>query len=137
MSILKTIYDPNGRYQIVKVKLGKEIFTLVNIYGPNNDDPLFFNTFFSKLLHHSNTNIIIGGDFNIVLNNVLDKLNGPKHNNQKAQKEVKDQMKTLNLIDVFRELYPNKKEFTRFQSNSPTATRLDFFLTAKNFFHES
>ena len=37
-------------------------------------------------------------------------------------------MRLLNLKDVFREINPTEKQFTRFNCNPLTATRLDFFL---------
>ena len=39
---LKTFSDPNGRFVITDIKTESRTLTLVNIYAPNNDDPLFF-----------------------------------------------------------------------------------------------
>ena len=34
--------DPHGRWIMLLVKIGEKQLCLVNIYGPNNDDPTFF-----------------------------------------------------------------------------------------------
>lgn len=46
--------------------------------------------------------VIIGGDFNLVLNQDLDTMNYKRINNPKAQVEVHKLMETLDLIDIFR-----------------------------------
>ena len=35
---------------------------------------------------------MMGGDFNVVLNGDMDKLNGPPHKNKLARREIIDQM---------------------------------------------
>lgn len=47
--------------------------TLLNIYGPNNDDPEFFKKVLNLIPDVSSTNLIIGGDFNLVLDTYLDR----------------------------------------------------------------
>ena len=44
--------------------------TISNIYGPNSDNPSFFNTFFYTL--QESTEIIICGDFNTAVNPIID-----------------------------------------------------------------
>ena len=39
---LKCYTDPEGRFIIVDVETEEKILTLVNIYAPNRDDPIFF-----------------------------------------------------------------------------------------------
>ena len=41
--------------------------TLANIYAPNEDDPAFFKCLFDHLHDFQGDDIIIGGDFNLVL----------------------------------------------------------------------
>lgn len=40
--VSKTILDPNGRYVIIVGELFQLCLVLVNIYGPNFDDEIFF-----------------------------------------------------------------------------------------------
>jgi len=48
--------------------------------------PLFYEEFFFKLVNFSSCEYIIGGDYNLVLDNHLDKHVGLPHSNQNAQK---------------------------------------------------
>lgn len=50
--------------------------TLANVYAPNNDDPDFFHVFFDHLSNFRCDEIIICGDFNLVLDIEKDKKNG-------------------------------------------------------------
>ena len=68
-----TINDPNGRFLIVTGTLNSVPATLVNLYAPNFDNPDFFQRVFNMIPDLSNTNLIIGGDFNCVLDPLLDK----------------------------------------------------------------
>lgn len=45
----KTILDPSGRYIIIQGSLLNQDLVLVNVYGPNNDNPSFYNDF---LINH-------------------------------------------------------------------------------------
>ena len=54
---------------------GKQL-TLTNIYAPNNDDSNFFTSVFSHLADFKCDEIIIGGDFNLVLDVEKDKKGG-------------------------------------------------------------
>jgi len=59
-----------------------------SIHGSNSDDPSFFANFFSSLLNFSNGPIIIGGDYNTVINPSLDR---SKHTGKswKSSKTIK------------------------------------------------
>ena len=58
---------------------------------------------FVKLNDFSKNEILMGGDFNVILNNDLDKLNGSPQKNKLARQEILNYMKSLNLIDAYRE----------------------------------
>ena len=67
-----TIVDRDGRYIIVTGEMHSSPVTLVNIYGPYFIIPNFFKVF-SLIPALSLTNLIIGGDFNCVINPYLDR----------------------------------------------------------------
>ena len=67
---LSTIIDSGGRFVIINGNLANHNLTIINIYGPNNDNPSFFHDIFSKI--NDTSNIILAGDFNTVLNPNLD-----------------------------------------------------------------
>ena len=45
---------------------GKEI-TLVNLYGPNEDNPQFYENILKKVAEFENENVILCDDWNLVL----------------------------------------------------------------------
>ena len=67
--------DPEGRYVIISVSINHKPFTIVNLYGPNNDDLSYYHTFFSQITNHTSNSITtVGGDFKTVLNPSIDRL---------------------------------------------------------------
>ena len=71
--------------------------------------------------------MVLAGDWNLVLNDQLDKDGSPVHTNSASKECLKSYINELNLIDIYRKLNPSRKTYTRTQSQPYTATRLDFF----------
>ena len=135
-NLIKTYQDPHGRFLFLEIKVKNSCLTIANIYGPNVDDFDFFRYMFVKLNDFSKIEILLGGDFNVILNNDLDKLNGSPHKNKLARQKILNYMKSLNLIDAYRELHPDVKKFTRLQINPLIASRLDYFLVSKSLYFQ-
>ena len=72
-----------GRYIICDLITNGKQLTLANIYAPNNDDPTFFTSVFERLADFKFDEVIIGGDFNLVLDVEKDKKGGLCENPQK------------------------------------------------------
>ena len=49
------------------MKIDNKVLTLVNIYAPNKDNPAFSPNLLDHLLSFECEEIIMGGDFNLVL----------------------------------------------------------------------
>jgi exonuclease III len=90
---------------------------LVNLYGPNNDDPQFYEEIKSRLVQLSYTDIIVGGDWNLVLNPGLDYHNYKHVNNPKACDKVMELSGEVDLVDVWRELNPEALRYTWSRNN--------------------
>ena len=65
-----------GRLITLNIQINNKDITLVNIYGPNNDNINIFNILETFVSENTEQNIIISGDFNTVLNPLIDKRNG-------------------------------------------------------------
>jgi exonuclease III len=67
--------DPQGRWIILNMLLDNKQIGLINLYGPNNDDPSFFENIYKNLSTQQATldSIIMVGDFNTVLNTSMDR----------------------------------------------------------------
>ena len=73
--------DGSRRFLCSEIKIENFVFSVANIYGSNQDDPCFFQELFQKLIFFSAKDLIIGGDFYLILNDTFDKIGGPKHKN--------------------------------------------------------
>lgn len=60
---------PHGRYIIWRGGMGQRYMIIVGIYGPNTE---FWDNMKSTLFNVQNQDIIILGDFNVVINKDLD-----------------------------------------------------------------
>ena len=69
----KVYIDPKGRFIICDLTTNGKHITVANLYAPNEDDPNFFISVFSQLLDFKGEEIIVGGDFNLVLDVDKDK----------------------------------------------------------------
>lgn len=127
---VKHIYkDVLGRAIIVEIQIQSACFLLVNIYAPNADEPDFYINIAKEIESFDNRNIVWGGDFNLVLDVLLDRYNS-KINNKKSLSVLDAYMQEADLHDVWRVYNPEEKMFTFFCSNPLAMSRIDLFLVS-------
>ena len=124
--------DPEGRFVLCDIKIDNKILTLLNIYAPNEDKPVFFENIYNNLVSFECEEIILGGDFNRVLDVVNDKAGGNKTTNQKSLKQLESIKENLDLIDIWRIQHPATKIFTWRRRKPDIQCRLDFFLISSS-----
>ena len=107
--IKKSFSDPNGRYIICDTETDKKYITLATLYAPNDDDPTFFETFFAHLLDFECDDIILGGDFNLVLDVTADKKGGNPKTHSKCLEIIRQFVTELDLLDAWRVLNPDSR----------------------------
>ena len=133
----KAYIDSKGRFIICDLTTNGKHITLANLYPPNEDDPNFFTSVFSQLLDFKGEEIIVGGDFNLVLEVDKDKKGGLAtlaRNHKKSREVIADFVENLELIDAWRVLNPEIFRFTWRQKKSEVHCRLDFFLVNQTTF---
>ena len=111
-----------------RIKIENQLYTIANIYGPNNDDSQFFKQFGENLLDLNGDNIILAGDFNLVLEVEKDKQGGNSSTHNNALQELNNIIQNLDLGDIWRDLNPEIKRFTWRRRKPNIQCRLDFFL---------
>ena len=84
------------------------ILYTTNIYAPNEDDPSFFKQIFDHLHDFACEEVILGGDFNLVLDVKEDNKGGLPRTYQNALKIINQNCEELNLIDIWRTLNADK-----------------------------
>ncbi len=105
-SVSNIVRDQQGRYVIIDLELEGCKFTLANIYGPNIDDPEFFSDMITDVALQ-NDYIVIGGDFNFVMDVELDKKGGNPKTHDKSARIIKAWCDDSNLIDIWRHQHPD------------------------------
>lgn len=120
--------DSKGNYIILDIIIQGKRITLVNLYGPNEDNPQFYSNLKQKYSEFENEFVIICGDWNLVINPELDTNNYLHINNPKARQEVIKLFED-DFLDIWRLMHENDKIFTWSRRNPiRKQARLDFFL---------
>ena len=116
----------------INVKLENKKITLINVYGPNTDNPQFFDKVMECCDSFDNEDIIICGDFNLIIDPSLDCDNYTNINNPRSRQKVLKIIRDRNLVDTFREKNNNSKRYTWRRKNPIKQARLDLFLITNN-----
>lgn len=97
IKIIKNFIDVEGRYIICDINANGKNITLINLYAPNEDDPTFFESLFEHVEDFQRDDVIIGGDFNLVLDIEKDKKGGTSktHNNAKKKSCMRKQKTSI------------------------------------------
>ena len=133
----KVLRDDDGHFLLLDIEFLHKRITLANIYGPSaGDNPDFLKLLGTKLEEIGNDKVIMGGDWNVVLNHQLDTRSYSAPGRPKARRAILDLMEKYDLIDVFRTLYPTQRKYTWRKFNSIKQGRLDYFLISDQLLSE-
>ena len=110
-TILYTYSDEHGRLVIIVLEVNGKKYVIGNVYGPNCDDPTFFQEVVRLLENFSDSDcVILGGDFNFVMDPPMDR-NNSLHNHVSSREVVGEYMDRANLCDIWRILNPQTERF--------------------------
>jgi len=150
---IKFLKDKNKQSRIIvgDIKNQSEIITLINIYVPNGNPigtekyeykKYWYNSFIAKIKKtlEKNKNIIIGGDFNVIPEEI-DVFDYKKYENDALFKlEIRKKFReliNLGFQDIYRYFYKDIQEYTfwdymagSWQKNN--GMRIDHFLVSHN-----
>ncbi len=105
--------DEKGRFVFIRCKIYNNRLALVSIYGPNETDSAFLTQISKTLLEEIDCPLVVGGDFNDVINPALDKSQSDTTANP-SSKLLNKFITELNLIDLWRIQNTKAKDFTFF-----------------------
>lgn len=71
--------DDGGNFVIIDVTIDGKRLTLVNIYGPNKDSPVFFDNLFINITSFEDKCVLICGDFSYISRSRYNELFTYKH----------------------------------------------------------
>ena len=111
--------DLDGKYIILDIEINGKRHTLVNVYGPSDrDNPLFYEELMDKIEDMENESIIVGGDWNVILDVNKDTHRYRGGNRPRARAKINEMLDLMKLKDVWRELNPNDRRFAWRRFNS-------------------
>lgn len=125
--MIECVKDKNGRYVIIKGVLQGTVISILNIYYP----PAHPSDFVTKVLLdfseiHSDI-AIVGGDFNCILNPLIDRLPHKASPLSPQAKSLNSVCEDLGSVDVWRTIHPSDKEYTFFSAPHMCHIRIDYF----------
>ena len=124
----------DDRIIICAIKVFENIIPIACIYGPReyNEKKTFYKTIKNIVLNKLNQseieNIILLGDFNVVMNNSQDIISGQPHC-QTLVEGLNKSIAEMGLHDCWREHNPEERAFTWRRRSPPIARRLDYIFT--------
>ena len=130
--------DQYGRIFIILCEIEKLPLTIINVYAPTKDHKdmqlEFLEHLKSALNDYSDSNIIIGGDFNVCLDPNIDKNGGRKETVSEYGTNLINTSEEFSLIDIWRTRNPDSKQFSRREKTRAgiVQSRLDFWLLSRH-----
>ena len=134
--VLKVTKDENGNKLILDMVIEGKNITLINIYGPNRDEPDFYEEI-NNYIKNLDNQVILVGYFNMVLDPDKDCKEYININNPRTRNKVLNLIIECNLIDPWMELNLETNQFTWGKKNLTKQARLDFFLISETLFMDT
>ena len=119
--------DTAGRIVKFNYNIQNESITICGIYAPNLDTPAFFKEIY-QLMEMSESQKIIVGDFNLVMDVAKDRI-GTNSNNIRSVEVIKEMMAEYYLEDIWRAKNNEERKFSWYRCRPKlVASRIDFSL---------
>ena len=122
---------PDGNYVLAKVSFLNRTVAVGSIYGPNEDNPEFYKELFKEVQSMECDEILLGGDWNLVMDPSLDYVSYSKINNKKARQTLLDEIQNFELVDIWRTQHCDARNYTWSTDKKRKRARLDYFLTSE------
>ena len=128
-NVTDTKIDDNGRYILINIELEKSCFSLLNLYAPNDQRlrNIFFKSLDDVLKNFSIGLKILAGDYNQTISEI-DRYSKANISTFKSSTHLHKLIKSHNLIDIWRDMYKSKTQFTWRRRNNTEKSRIDYFL---------
>lgn len=121
--------DKEGRFILVKGKIDGNLITLLNVYAPPESDISFFQRIINIMVTETEGLLICGGDLNIHLQPKLDSSSRKTYDRKSPYIKVNALFEEVGLIDIWRDLFPNRRDYTYYSAPHSLYTRIDYFIT--------
>lgn len=129
--LLQQFKDENGRLLCLQALINGVKVVLCNVYAPNRDEPCFIHKI-NKMLGGLEGHTILGGDFNNVLDEYIDRSTINTTSVTKTGLALKTLREDIGLVDIWRLVHPLEKEYTFYSHSHKTYSRIDYFLISNS-----
>ncbi len=116
VKVLKCIKDKYGWFVLITASLHGEEFAILNVYCPPCHPLNFLIEAFAKLYDLAMESIIVGGDFNCLMNPLMDRFPLGALSLSKQSKQISGLCEDLGYVDIWRTLHPADKEYSFFSN---------------------
>lgn len=131
-SIISSAADPNGHWVMVEAEYSGTPFTLLSLHAPTYiaDRRRLFQSL-NSVLGDSPQNIIVSGDFNCVLDPLLDRRSTAAPGNDASVAALRGLLNSYGVTDCFRFLHPDVAEYKWTSPTGIYSSRLDRIYCSK------
>jgi len=124
IKVLRHEFDLHGRFLCVDIKYFTHTMRLINVFSPNiTVERKHFISNLDKYL--CQPNIILGGDFNCIMEPSIDKIGGNPLSGTAGSKEIRFLCTDFHLKDGYRTLFPSGRATTWHARGRTISSRLD------------
>lgn len=128
--------DNSGRIAIAKVQIEHTDVAIISLYAPNVFDKSFFDQITKKVLELPGFKLIVGADFNAVVDHLMDRSSFSENLDQKhASAALRMWVYEAGVEDLWRMLNPSTKDFTHRSARHKTFSRIDYIFASRRCFH--
>ena len=121
--------DKEGRFILVRGNIDGRQITLLNIYAPPGSDVGFFKKVTNIMATETMGLLVCGGDLNIHLQPGFDSSSKKNLGKKSLHKKVNALFEEVGLIDIWRNLFPNRRDYTHYSAPHSSYSRIDYFIT--------
>uniref|UniRef100_H3AMF5 Endonuclease/exonuclease/phosphatase domain-containing protein n=1 Tax=Latimeria chalumnae TaxID=7897 RepID=H3AMF5_LATCH len=125
LQVERQIRDQEGRILVLEVSLLGTRTALANIYAPNTSDPRFYASLEALSQEVQDLPLIIGGDFNQVIDPILDR-------SAHDREAIRGIMRDKELVEIWRLIHPQASDFTFKSGCHGTKSQIDFFFLSQS-----
>ena len=135
IQILDVKKDNEGNFILIRTRYCGKFIIFGGLYGPNVDTPRFYEDLFAEMHSMGQSELLLMGDFNLVLNQNMDTTGYLRENNINARQTLLDFIANFALVDIYRTKFPNNREYTWINpGNTDQKARLDMFLSSESIY---
>ena len=134
ITVIDEYRDTSENIILMKIKHNDRLLVIGSVYGPNEDDVIFFRDLRAGIEQLGNMPIILGGDWNATVSNLPVAENLDVYNMRAVPSSVRTRwlnefMADFHLIDIFRHTNPMARDYSYQPPGTvrPNRSRIDFF----------